>query len=425
MKTLLLTTVAFASLSLAGAAFADTTTVDIGAVTNQQNDYHLTISNLNANVDNVGKDVSETSAAIGNSLTVGGSADGKTNASIDGLSNVQNQTGYISATLNTTVHDIGGNVTATSAALCNTASATVDQSKGSVTNSQSCAGKDPSSSLTATIHAVAGEVKATSAAIGNSFTLGSADGVTPTQITGDLNSTQIASAPNSAASNVTAYGISENVTATTAAIGNTFTAVADITGNSDLKQSNSGATSASMTDTIYSVSKNVSVTAAAIGDSASLTGNLGSGDGTGNVTSDQTNTGAITASLTSDVHEINGALTETAAAIGNTATYAGNAAQVKFSQDNTGNVIATGDFTALNIGNNNGVTGNIQDAKFTVAAIGNSLDLAGTASKGYYVDQTNSAIWTYASANVNASQVTGNVTATAAAIGNTASIHVK
>ena len=424
MKTLLLATAALSSMMLAGAAFADTT-VDIGAVTNQQNDYHLTISNLNANVDNVGKDVSETSAAIGNSLTVGGSADGKTNASIDGLTNVQKQTGYISATLNTTVHDIGGNVSATSAALCNTASVTVDQSKGSVSNSQSCAGKDPASSLTATIHAVAGEVKATSAAIGNSFTLGTSDVTKGTQITGDLNSTQIASAPNSAASSVTVYGISENVTATTAAIGNTFTAVADITGNSDLHQTNSGATTASMTDTIYSVSKNVSVTAAAIGDSASLTGNLGSGEGTGNVTSDQINSGAITSYLKSDVHEINGALTETAAAIGNTATYAGNAAQVKFSQENSGNVIAVGDFTALNIGNNNGVTGNIQDAKFTVAAIGNSLDLAGTASKGYYVDQTNSAVWTYASANVNASQVTGNVNATAAAIGNTASIHVK
>ena len=424
MKTLLLTTAALSSMMLAGVAFADTT-VDIGAVTNQQNDYHLTISSLNANIDNVGKDVSETSAAIGNSLSIGGSADGKTNASIDGLTNIQKQTGYISSSLTTTVHDIGGNVSATSAALCNSASATVDKSTGSVSNSQSCAGADPISTLSATIHAVAGEVKSTSAAIGNSFTLGASDVTKATQVAGDLNSTQVTSAPDTATSTVTVYGISQNVTATTAAIGNTFTAVADVTGNSDLHQTNSGATSASMTDTIYSVTKNVSATSAAIGNSASLTGNLGSGAGTGNVTSDQINSGAITAYLKSDVHEINGALTETAAAIGNTATYAGNAAQVKFSQENSGNVIATGDFTALNIGNNNGVTGNIQDAKFTVAAIGNSLDLAGTASKGYYVDQTNSAIWTKATDTVNVSQVTGNVSATAAAIGNSASIHVK
>jgi len=427
MKSLLLTTAAISSLLLAGAAFADDqgTTIDIGAVTNQQTDYHQTISNLNANIDNVGKDVSETSAAIGNSLSISGSADGKTNASIDGLTNIQSSTGNISATLTSTVHDVNGNVTATAAALCNSASVTVDQSKGTVSNTQSCAGKDPSSSLTATVHDIVGEVKSTSAAIGNSFSLGASDITKATQVAGDLNSTQTQSAADTATSNIHINNIQENVTATTAAIGNTFTAVADVTGNSDLHQTNSGAASASMTDTIYSVTKNVSVTAAAIGNSTSVTGNLGSGDGTGNVTSDQLNSGAITASLTSNVHEINGALNETAAAIGNTATYAGNAAQVKFTQGNSNNVIATGDFTALNIGNNSGVTGNIQDATFTVAAIGNSLDLAGTASKGYYVDQTNSAIWTKATSTVNASEVTGNVTATAAAIGNSASIHVK
>lgn len=425
MKTLLLATAALSSIMLAGAAFADTTTVDIGAVTNQQTDYHQTISDLTANVDNVGKDVSLTSAAIGNSLSVGGSADGKTNASIDGLTNIQSSTGNVAATLNSTVHDVNGNVTATAAALCNSASVTADKSNGSVSNTQSCAGKDPASTMTATMHDIVGEVKATSAAIGNSFSLGTTDATKGTQITGDLNSVQTQTAADTATASLTINNVQENVTGTTAAIGNTFTAVADITGNSDLHQTNSGTTSASMTDTIYSVTKNVTLTSAAIGNTASLTGNLGSGDGTGNVTSDQINSGPITASLSSNVHEINGALNETAAAIGNTATYVGAAAQVKFSQENSGNVVATGDFTALNIGNNSGVTGNIQDATFTVAAIGNSLDLAGTASKGYYVDQTNSAIWTKATSTVNVSEVTGNVTATAAAIGNSASIHVK
>jgi outer membrane murein-binding lipoprotein Lpp len=97
--------VAFATVFLAGAAQAQNMS------TNQSN-FAVIKSTLNSTITDVEKDVSLTSAAIANSLTIEGSSAGYIN-------NVQRFFGDAVSELNGTITDVGGDVSVTSAAIAN------------------------------------------------------------------------------------------------------------------------------------------------------------------------------------------------------------------------------------------------------------------------------------------------------------------
>jgi len=542
MKTLLLASVAISSLVLGGAAFADTT-VDVGAVINTQtNTSHVvsdlesnpTTQNVTQNINNINGTVTETAAAIGNSLSV-------TAPATNGVTNVQNQNGYVGATLNTTEYSVKGAISDTAAAIGNSATLTMSTSYGDINNTQTTNGNDPTANLTANIHDDLGAVTTTSAAIGNTFSLGGTvtkNVTAPVDVKGFITSVQTANSPDSATTNLTLDNIQNSVTSTTAAIGNSATVTANFGGSVNIDQTNSGVTTATstvtknLTSSTDLVTGSLSVTSAAIGNTATLTGNYDGSTATdGHVSIAQTNTGAITATLTETANGVNGSITETAAAIGNSATSTSNAnlldfiqtnngdvsasatltnldigqtgvgnkvgnvsatvaaignslsvtgnsidgsvpaspnvnqtntatitasatvdvnsisgaltataaaigdsltyvvtgtenAGLAFNQTNDGNVFSTGNFTPSNIGlNSNGNT--VQNVSLTVAAIGNSLDLAGNSTSTTNITQTNNNVWTKALANVSVNEVTGNLSVTAAAIGNSASVHVK
>lgn len=542
MKNLLLASVALSSLMLGGLAFADTT-VDVGAVLNTQTNTSHVVSDLETdpttqdvtkNINNINGTVTETAAAIGNSLSVNAPA-------TDGVTSVQNQNGYVAATLNTTEYSVQGAISDTAAAIGNSATLTMSTSNGDINSTQTTNGNDPTAKLTANIHDDLGAVTTTSAAIGNTFSLGGTvtDSVTaPVDVKGFITSVQTANSPDSATTDLTLNNIQNSVTSTTAAIGDSATVTANFGGSVNIDQTNNGVATASstvtknLTSATDLVTGDLSVTSAAIGNTATLTGDY---DGTtandGHVSIAQTNTGAITATLTETANGVNGAITETAAAIGNSATSTSNAnlldfiqtnsgdvsstatltnldigqtgvgnpvknvtatvaaigdslsvtgnsvdgsvpespnvnqtnsgtitatatvdvnsisgaltataaaigdsltyvvsgtqaTELAFNQTNTGDVYSTGNFTPTNIGlNSNG--NSVQDVSLTVAAIGNSLDLAGNSTSTTSITQTNNNVWTKAVANASVNEVTGNLTVTAAAIGNSASVHVK
>ena len=530
MKNLLLASVAVSSLMLGGAAFADTT-VDVGAVLSTQTNTSHVVTELDTNkvgkdINNINGTVTQTAAAIGNSLSVTGDT-------ANGVTDVQHQNGYVAATLNTVEYSVNGAVTNTAAAIGNTATVTVGTSVGDLNNTQTTDGNDPIAHATADIHDVLGNVSVTSAAIGNTYTVGGkvVNGVTtPVDVQGYITSVQKANSPDTATSNLTLDNLQGDVTSTTAAIGNTATVTANYTYSANINQVNTGTTSATSTVTknlttpTDAIKGSLSVTSAAIGNTATLTGNYtGSLANEGNAVINQTNSGKVTAELTATANTVNGTLTETAAAIGNTATSTGtqrtlneiqtnsgdvsasatlstvsigqdgvgnpvknvsttiaaigdslnltgssalttttqqtNSGDIKatgivdvnqisgtmtgtaaaignsltavmdqttlsYTQSNTGDIFATGDFKISNVGYNyDGHTP--QDVSLTVAAIGNSLDLASSSTTTDTISQTNNNVWTKAVANVGVNQVTGNLSVTAAAIGNSASVHVK
>jgi hypothetical protein len=274
--------------------------------------------------------------------------------------------------------------------------------------------------LNADIRSVSEDVTMTAAAIGNSFSaeLGG---------TSAVNSNQTNYSNAGASLNVNAQNAFGSLTATSAAIGNSAsvvikepagvnpTARGSVVNTNQLYRGNVTADLNLTGGNISSGNPNLGIaaTAAAIGNSASvdIEGNL-------DANNYQRFFGDARSNLHVNMNNIYGDSNLTSAAIANSASYNATGSN-RVSINNT--QFANYDPTANSNINLNNITGDITS---TTAAISNSLSvttLPSQATLALNSNQQNGA-GTYANSTINLGDVTGSVTATAAAIGNSVSV---
>ena len=452
MKKHLIMGAALAVLAAASAASAGDTVIDAsGDVNNVQNSVGHEYSNVTNNITDINGKVTQTSAAIGNSFTVSGTgSDGgiDPNSVAGVITNTQETTKGLGANIGTastpvTIDTVTGDVTQTAAAIGNSATITVGKA-GTVDNYQGTNNQDPAALVNSNIgsldHSVFGNVSVTAAAIGNSLSVTAPDstGIISTinnNNAGPDGSGQVNSAPINATVESTITSVQGSVSETAAAIGNSFSSRAGSLGNATSVQTNTGPISANVDKDVGEINwlgatgQTVTQTAAAIGNSTSFFGNTTT---TGGFDNTQTNSGDITASVTSNVGQasesVTAKVTQTAASIGNS-----------FSASNTGSDGGT-DLQSVanvmtNVQSNSGainadvgtwsapktVTEVTGDVSVTAAAIGNSA----TDNFGQVSNVNNSQTNTgelNSLVNENINYVTGSVTATSATIGNSLSV---
>jgi outer membrane murein-binding lipoprotein Lpp len=173
---------------------------------NQRNNATIR-AELNSTIANVTGDVSATSAAIANSMSMEGERAGN-------ISNVQNFWGDARSILNANnFSDITGDLSLTSAAIANSASITTKLGAAQITNVQN-ASIDPTATLNSSVNRVRGDVEATAAALSNSASIDS-------RLAG-LTSTQQNGAGVYAYLNTGVRDVTGSVQATAAAIGNSL-----------------------------------------------------------------------------------------------------------------------------------------------------------------------------------------------------------
>ena len=120
----------------------------------------------------------------------------------------------IGSTLNADVQNIGGTVSLTSQAVCNSATVSTDPHVTTVYSNQECQAIDPSSSLNANVANIGNDVSLASTAVGNTFEEDTNAASMPVQ-TYQINASSINSNVSAKVTNVTG-----NVDVTSAAIGN-------------------------------------------------------------------------------------------------------------------------------------------------------------------------------------------------------------
>ena len=274
--------------------------------------------------------------------------------------------------------------------------------------------------LNADIRSVSEDVTMTAAAIGNSFSaeLGG---------TSAVNSNQTNYSNAGASLNVNAQNAFGSLTATSAAIGNSASVVikepagVNPTARGSVVNTNqlyAGNVTADLNLTGGNISSGnpnlgIAATAAAIGNSSSV-------DIQGNLEANnlQRFFGDARSNLHVNMNNVYGNSNLTSAAIANSASYNATGSN-RVSINNT--QFANYDPTANSNINLNNITGDITS---TTAAISNSLSvttLPSQATLALNSNQQNGA-GTYANSTINLGDVTGSVTATAAAIGNSVSV---
>ena len=170
-------------------------------------DLNLTGGNISSGNPNLG--IAATAAAIGNSASVDIQGDLDAN-------NLQRFFGDARSNLNVNMNNVFGDSNLTSAAIANSASYNVTDSKRVSINNTQFANYDPSATSTIKLNNITGDITSTTAAISNSLSVTTL----PSQATLALNSNQQNSAGTYATSNINLGDVTGSVTATAAAIGN-------------------------------------------------------------------------------------------------------------------------------------------------------------------------------------------------------------
>jgi hypothetical protein len=167
-----------------------------------------TVSTVNATISNVPKDVSVTSAAIGNNLSVEVVGDTRVDTK-------QVNGGEIHANTNAAIHNVHGDVAVTTAAIGNSANITVQHAHATEVNNYQWNGRlDPFASAHVNVGGVGGDVAVTTAAIGNTLGVD-----TPAQAL-RVTSHQENWGPNISTTNANIHNVGGSVAVTGAAIGN-------------------------------------------------------------------------------------------------------------------------------------------------------------------------------------------------------------
>ena len=377
---------------------------------NNQSNWAETRAELNANLENIQGEVVLTAAAISNSMT----------AELSGTSVVDN-TQFVghggqridtTAVLNVVPKDELDALTATSAAITNSASITVEDSVVNTwVNNNQYANANTVATLNAHLAGVEGDVELTAAAISNSLSIEDDFPV-------GMNNRQLSYSVTETDLNIYADGELGSLTATAAAIGN----------SASIAWENGAPDAASLTNrqhlngNVYSeleiygehgVHGDVTAVNAAIANSISVEG---VGDYYAN--NHQTFRGDVAADTIVALDDVAGAVDITTAAIGNSVSFElADADHVGITNWQRANI----DPTATAFVDLDGVDGNVD---VTTAAIANSLSVSTLPDvSGFTVNSTqeNNA-YTAAITTVDLANIVGDVTLTSAAIGNSVNI---
>jgi uncharacterized MnhB-related membrane protein len=177
-------------------------------VLNGQLSIGQTVSTVTANISNVPKDVTVTTAAIGNSLSVEVAGDTRVDTK-------QVNGGEINANTHAAIYNVHGDVAVTTAAIGNSANIKVKDAYATEVNNHQWNGRlDPYAFANVNVGGVGGDVAVTTAAIGN--TLGVE---TPAQAL-KVTSHQENWGPNISTMNANVHNVGGSVAITGAAIGN-------------------------------------------------------------------------------------------------------------------------------------------------------------------------------------------------------------
>ena len=128
--------------------------------------------------------------------------------------NQDDESTNIGSEVNAEVSNVGGGVSISGQAFCNSTDVSTDPNVTAVNSTQTCHAQDPGSSVNATVHDVGGDVSIASSALGNNFTEDTNALSSPTM----LHQTNTSNVFSTANATVNAVGGSVGVTSS--AIGN-------------------------------------------------------------------------------------------------------------------------------------------------------------------------------------------------------------
>lgn len=237
-------------------------------VKNVQNTRGLVSATALADISNVGGEVTATTAAIGNTATFNIEESGVNTV----INSTQNNVGLVTASMGASnkpldIENIGGDVTATTAAIGNSLSATIGGNLDYASNNQTFNG-DSMAATIANINNISGDVSVTTAAIGNTATFevkGSQANIGNVQTVGRYDPTGITS--------LNTANVSGSVNTTTAGLANSLnvSTLRDVTAlDVNSRQMNSALTQAVTDANIRNIADDVSVTSAAIANSVNI-----------------------------------------------------------------------------------------------------------------------------------------------------------
>jgi hypothetical protein len=218
IKTLIAGT-ALTILPLSLAYAGDSTTNTGSQILNGQVNLHTAVSTVNTELMNVQGDAAAQSVAAANVLDVTTMQDTKV------TNNQYASSVNISSELNANVKNVGKDVSLVSQAVCNSANISTDPTTTDVYSNQECDAKDPSSRLNATVQNVNGNLTASTSALGNTFEEDTNAPNAPIQ------NYQINKSNINSSANVNAYNVNGNAVVSSSAIGNDAQIVHYSTGN--------------------------------------------------------------------------------------------------------------------------------------------------------------------------------------------------
>lgn len=246
---------------------ASATTNQNATIVNEQDNVSRVAADLNLVVQGGVKDVTATTAAIANSASFKVDNAGTNPTNVYNTQSVWTGAPTV-ANLASQIVGVTGNVNQTSAAIGNSFSADVKGPIGTVNNAQFYWG-DVRSNLDTQVRNVTGDVTATSAAICNSGTVNARDAASIA-----VNNWQACNIDPTATTTAVIQNVGGKVNLTTAAIGNSFSLTTLPTSTLAVanRQQNAAINIASSNVALQNVAGDVALTTAAIGNSFTITG---------------------------------------------------------------------------------------------------------------------------------------------------------
>ncbi len=388
--------------AITAAALGNSATIDALEVDSliDQSSGSLVESFIDADLWDIGTTAEITAAAIGNSA----SSNSATGADVN---LTQDNTGeLVAATVDNVIDGVGGtegavdtSAVVTSAAISNSGSVSAETFLD--LDSTQVSGADVVAESAGQMIGITGDASVTAASIANSLTATSAvsDGFVDNHQT-NTGASVTADIENSMT------GITGNATATAAAISNSASVDVDTYLDLYSVQTSDADVDASYFGDVEEVTGSVNLTAAGIANSVSATSQMDDGI----VTSDQHNYGwNVTASVEESTSKVFNELEATAAALGNSATFVSQNLDLVSTQGNTADMLAEVALGAVLDGGD--VTG-------TAASIGNSLSGTADGTGDFNSDQTNDGMYVTSDLTGTLDGLVGNVSLTGAALGN-------
>ena len=186
----------------------DTSTSGQSTILNGQVTFGAQWSTLNVQAGSVGGDVVVQGSGGGNALDVTTFNDTTVvNSQEAGSTN-------IGSTVNADVTDVGGGVSITSQAFCNSANISTDPQITDVNSDQNCHAQDPGSEVNANVNNVGGDVSIASSAFGNTY------GEDTNAMNAPVQLHQVNTSNVFGTANATVHNVAGSVAVTSSAIGN-------------------------------------------------------------------------------------------------------------------------------------------------------------------------------------------------------------